>query len=109
MCFNITNLGNCKFGGGCSYQYKPVQTAVIIEVKENMVEVTKRKAELQKIVAQNKVRQDLLIFSQQTLDLLNKEFNILKVDIDRIEKDKSSKDDVINQLKDKVSISDTLY
>ena len=45
-----------------------------------MEEVTKLKAEIQKLMAENKVKQELLISSQQTVDLVNKEFNTLKAD-----------------------------
>ena len=58
-------------------------------------------------MAESKVKQDLLITSQQTLDLVNTELNRLKVEILRIEKNNTLKDDVITKLKDKVSVLDS--
>ena len=99
ICFYFTHFGNCNFGKDCSYQHEPANIPVIIEVKENMEEV----AEIQQIMSKNKVKEDLLVSTNQSLDILNKELIGLKGDIDRLEKENSYKDGEIIKLKYKVS------
>ena len=67
-----------------------------------MEEVAKRKAEIQQIMSENKVK-DLLVSTNQNQDILNKEGIGLNGDIDRRKKENSYKDGEIIKLKYKVS------
>ena len=73
------------------YQHEPVQTPVMIEVKENREEVTEVEAEIQNLMAEiNRVKT-----SNQSLEIVSNEVNKPKGDDEGLEKENNDKGEII--------------